>query len=59
MIDVEKYTAILNWFVKGSGHPGYEGFVPSNECSQPESIREKDSENNTDHSENLEIKISL
>ena len=41
VIDVEKYTAILNWFVKKSGHPGYEGFVSSNECPQPEFIRKQ------------------
>ena len=52
---MDKYTAILDWFVKESGHPGYEGFVPSSECPQPEFIHEPDSDNNTDDPENPEI----
>lgn len=55
MIDVEKYTAILDWFVRRFGHPRYEGIVPSDECQQPKFIKEPDDENNTDDLKNPEV----
>ena len=55
MDDVEKYTVILNWFVKESDHQGYKGFVLNSECPQLEFIRDPDNKNNTDDSANPEI----
>ena len=55
VIDVDKYTALLNWFVQESHHPGYDGLVPSDDCPQPNFLREPDTDNNTDQSENPDI----
>ena len=55
VIDVDKYTALLNWFVRESRHPGYDGLVPSEKCPQPNFLREPDTVNNTDQSENPNI----
>lgn len=55
VIDVVKYTALLDWFVRESRHPGYDGLVPSGKCPQPNFLREPDTVNNTDQSENPNI----
>ena len=54
-IDAVRYTALLDWYIKESGHPGYENFVPSEKCPQPTFIDDGDTRNNTDDLANLEI----
>ena len=47
-IDAVRYTALLNWYIKELGHPGYETFAPSKEYPQPEFLVNRDTPNNTD-----------
>jgi hypothetical protein len=48
-LDTDVFLHLLNWFVRESGHSGYEGVIPPDEC--PELIaylEEEDNVNNTD-----------
>jgi hypothetical protein len=48
-LDTDVFLHLLNWFVRESGHSGYKGVIPPDEC--PELIaylEEEDNVNNTD-----------
>ena len=59
IIDVEIYTAMLDWFIKESDHPGFEHFTPSKTCPQPEFIKYACHGNNTDNSVNPDVENIL
>ena len=46
---------MLDWFIKESGDPGFEEFIPSKKCSRPEFIKDACHGNNTDNSVNPDV----
>ena len=58
--NTEAFVDLLTWFIKESGHSGYDNVVPPDECPDPVVVlQDEDRENNTDDSvdPNLECRI--
>ena len=47
-IDTEVYRDLLNYFIKESGHPGYDGVPMPDNFPSPGFVEDKETENNTD-----------
>ena len=58
-IDTELFIDILTWFVKESGHPGYSNTLIPEECPQPLFVEDKETNNNTDKSENIDTETNI
>ena len=54
-INAERYTAMLDWYINESGHPGYTGLQPNDRCPQATFIKDTESTNNTSDPGNPEI----
>ena len=51
VLDTDKFLSLLTWFIKSSGHKGYEDVTPPEECPDPIAyIEDEENENNTDSS---------
>ncbi len=48
-VDTQLFIAIMTWFVKQSGHPGFSNTAIPNKCPQPLQIEDKESTDNTDN----------
>ena len=49
-LDTEKLMALLDWYIKKSGHPAYANFVLPTEFPAPTIIEDPENEHNTDKS---------
>ena len=58
-IDTELFIDILTWFVKESGHPGYSNTLVPEECPQPLFVEDKETNNNTDKSVNIDTETNI
>ena len=58
-IDTQLFIDILTWFVKESGHPGYSNTLIPEECPQPLFVEDKETNNNTDKSENIDTETNI
>ena len=58
-LDTSKMIKLLDWFVKKSGHPGYEGVTPPSHCPQPTIIVDEDTPNNTDQEQDPNVEKSF
>jgi len=58
-IDTQLFIDILTWFIKESGHPGYSNRVIPEECPQPLLIEDKENDNNTDRSVNIDMETNI
>ena len=52
------YIAILTWFVKESGHPGYLNTSVPEDCPQPLLVKDIPTKNNTDEPANKTVKAN-
>lgn len=50
-LDTRKLLHLFNWFIRESGHPGYENAIPPEECPIPRIIEDPANANNTDEDE--------
>ena len=55
VIDVQRYTAMFDWFIKKSCHHGFGQFTPSKKCPAPEFIKDACHGNNIDDSVNQDV----
>ena len=58
-IDTQLFMDILTWFVKESGHPGYSNTLIPEECPQPLFVEDKETNNNTDKSVNIDTETNI
>jgi len=58
-LDTSKMTRLLEWFVRESGHPAYEGVMPPGDCPQPTIIVDENTTNNTDQEQNPRVEESF
>ena len=59
IVDTQLFIDILTWFVNESGHPGYQDFVIPEECPQPLFVEDKETQNNTDESVNVNLETNI
>ena len=50
--DLDEYMDLINYFIKELGHPGYSGIPMPEKFTRPLFVEDKESDNNTDRSEN-------
>ena len=54
------FLCLLNWFVRESGHSGFDGVVPPEDCSDMIAfLRDEDTENNTDESADNDLECRI
>ncbi len=59
IVDTQLFIVILTWFVKESGHPGYQNTTVSEECPKPLFVENQETNNNTDKSVNVNAETNL
>ena len=59
IVDTQLFIDILTWFVNESGHPGYQDTVIPEECPQPLFVEDKETQNNTDESVNVNLETNI
>jgi hypothetical protein len=48
VLDTRKLMEVLTWFIRDSGHKGFENTTPPDECPVPSFIEEPNTTHNTD-----------
>jgi hypothetical protein len=56
---IQLFIDILTWFVKESGHPGYQDTVIPEKCPQPLFVEDQETQNNTDESVNVNLETNI
>ena len=60
VLDTSMFLSLLTWYIKSSGHRGYEDVIPPDECPDPVAyIEDEDNDNNTDESENPHVENQM
>jgi hypothetical protein len=59
VVDTQLFIDILTWFVKESGHPGYQKTTVTEECPPPFFVEDQQSNNNTDESINVNVETNI
>ncbi len=59
VVDTQLFIDILTWFVKESGHPGYQNTTVPEECPKPLFVEDQEANNNTDKSVNVNVGTSI
>ena len=59
VIDTQLFIDILTWFVKESGHPGYDNTTIPEDSPQPLFVEDKETNNNTDKSVNVDVETNI
>jgi hypothetical protein len=59
IVDTQLLIDILTWFVKESGHPGYQKTTVPEECPQPLFVKDQETNNNTDKSININLETNI
>jgi hypothetical protein len=59
VVDTQLFIDILTWFVKESGHPGYQKITVPEECPQPLFVEDQETNNNTDKSFNVNVETNI
>jgi hypothetical protein len=50
VVDTQLFIDILTWFVKESGHPGFQNTTTPETCPKPLFVEDQETTNNTDKS---------
>jgi hypothetical protein len=59
-LNTDMFMDLLNWFIKESGHGGYQGITPPDECPNPVIVlQEDDNDNSTDTSMDSSIECKI
>jgi hypothetical protein len=59
VVNTQLFIDILTWFVKESGHPGYQKTTVLEECPKPLSIKDQETNNNKDKSVNVYVETNI
>ena len=59
VVDTQLFIDILTWFVTESEHPGYQNTTILEECPQPLFVEDKETNNNTDESINVNVETNI
>jgi hypothetical protein len=59
VIDTQLFIDVLSWFMKESGHPGYQKTNIPEECPQPLFVEDWETNNNTDESVNVNVETNI
>ncbi len=59
VVDTQLSIDILTWFVKESGHPGYQKTTVPEKCPQPLFVEDQETNNNTDESVNVNVETNI
>jgi hypothetical protein len=59
VIDTQLFIDVLSWFLKESGHPGYQKTNIPEECPQPLFVEDWETNNNTDKSVNVNVETNI
>ncbi len=58
VVDTQLFIDILTWFVKESGHPGFQNTTVPEECPKPLFVEDQETTNNTDKSVNVNVETN-
>jgi hypothetical protein len=59
VVDTQLFIDILTWFVKESGHPGFQNTTVPEECPKPLIVEDQETANNTDKSVNVNVETNI
>jgi hypothetical protein len=59
VVDTMLFIDILTWFVKESGHPGFQNTAVIEECPKPLFVEDQETANNTDKSINVNVETNI
>jgi hypothetical protein len=59
VVDTQLLIDILTWFVKESGHPGFQNTTAPEECPKPLFVENQGTTNNTDKSVNVNVENNI
>ncbi len=59
IVDTQLFIDILTWFVKESGHPGYQNTAVPEECPKPLFVEDQETSINTDKSVNVDVETNI
>jgi hypothetical protein len=59
VVDTQLFLDILTWFVKESGHPGFQNTATPEECPKQLFVEDQETANNTDKSINVNVETNI
>jgi hypothetical protein len=59
IVDTQLFIDILTWFVKESGHPGFQNTTVPEECPKPLFMEDQETTNTTDKWVNVNVETNI